>query len=96
MSHAVNLLDVLTHKDAPSVMPWARADAVASIDGVRALRAEVGAPGAVAAIRFGGEPLTVRVGSSQTTQIAPLAGSLTREEEGHRRVLGSILGEGQR
>jgi hypothetical protein len=38
----------------------------------------------------------VRVGSSHTTQSSPLAGALTRKEEGHRRTgRGSSLGEGE-
>src|SRR5262245_60540915 len=39
---AVDLIGVLAHLDAPSVVPWTLADAVASIDGVLSLRAEIG------------------------------------------------------
>ena len=87
MSHAVKLLDVITDKNALSVMPWACADAVASIHRVRTLRAEVGAPGAVAGTHFGGQALTERVGSSQTTQIGSIAGADACDEKPHRLLL---------
>ena len=72
MSHAVDLIDVSTDKDALSVMPWARSDTVSGIDGVRALRAEVGAPRVVAGTLVSGEHLTVRVGTGYPTKIAAL------------------------
>ena len=87
MSHTVELTDAITDEAALGVMPWAITDAIARIDCVRALRAEVGTPRTVARSRSLGQTLAERVGSIQTSQIGPSPEPYS-QRKGHRVTLG--------
>jgi hypothetical protein len=78
------------------VVPGATADAVSGIDGVRALRAQVGVEG-FRAPRRGRERLADFIGARQATKVGPMAGTGARDEKAHglRRSLCGLLRECQ-
>ncbi|MBW7925609.1 MAG: hypothetical protein H3C59_12835 [Burkholderiaceae bacterium] len=84
----MQVVDVTGNRDAPGVLPRAVADTIASVDEVRiaqrrALRAEVGAPSAIAAARGLRERPAVPVGAFEFAEVAALAGSDAGHEERH-------------
>ena len=90
---AVQFSYVISDPNSYCVVPWAVSDAVASIDGIRSLRAQVGVPSFVARADSGRQFLAMRVSSFQATYVAAVARTLARDKETHwhRRVFGSIL-----
>ena len=85
---AVQLRDALRHHNALHVLPRTAADAVAGVDGLRALGAQVGAPLAAARPDRGGQGLAQLVRARQATEVGALSGSGAGDEEGHRGRLG--------
>src|SRR5882762_8022786 len=67
---------------ALGVVPGATADAVSGIDGVRALRAQVGVE-SLRASRGGGERLAELIGAGQATKVGPMAGTRAGDEKAH-------------
>src|SRR6516162_2418196 len=72
------------------ILPGAASDAVAGIDGLRAvgcLGAEVGAPGLVARARRLSQGLALTIGSFQAAEVGAFARPTAGDEEGHVRRL---------
>jgi hypothetical protein len=85
----VQVGDIAGDHHAVEVVPGSLADPIARVDrglaGAR-LRAEIGAPGAVARADGLGKLLAVRIGARQPAEIAPIADRLARDEERHRHA----------
>ena len=83
----VKLRHIFRDDDAFGVLPWAVADAVARIDGLRPLRAEVGVPRPATCPCRGRERLAMLVGALEAAEVGALARSNTGDEEAHVRRL---------
>lgn len=87
----MQIVHILRYHHAVCVIPWAGTDTVTRIDEIRivqgrGLGAEIGAPGAVARARFGGQRLTMAVGPFKPAQISALSGAAAGQEEAHARI----------
>src|SRR5262245_56363246 len=85
---AMQVRDVFRDDDSFRVLPRARADTIARVDGLRALRAEIGVPSVVPRPDCRGERLAELVGTREATEIRALSGAGAGDEEGHARLLG--------
>ncbi len=81
---AVQFVDVPGDQHACGVVPGTIADSIARI---RALDAQVGAPGSRAGADRAAEELTMRIGAFQAAEIRAVARSVTGYKEAHRIVL---------
>src|SRR5437667_8343467 len=70
------------------VLPRARADAVAPVDGTGALRAEIRVPGLAARSCCLREHLTVLVRTGEAAEVPTLSGARAGNEERHLALLG--------
>jgi hypothetical protein len=80
--------DIAGDHDTIEVVPWARADTIARINGRligAGLRAEVGVPDSVTRADDSGEILAMCVGTGQSAEIAAVTDRLAGYEERHRR-----------
>lgn len=92
----MQVIDVLGDTNSLNVGPGTPPNAVPGIDGwliAGSARAEIGAPGASAGPYSLGQPLTVLVGTRQSTEIGSIAGADARDEEAHLVRLGRVLRE---
>src|SRR5687768_765991 len=79
---------------AARVEPGACADAIARVDGVRTLRAQIRAPDAIARAGLPGrgrELLAMRVGSLKTAEVCTVANRRAGDEKSHRRFRAGLL-----
>lgn len=89
----VEVVDVGRYDDTFHVLPRTAADSIPSVNGgliAAARRAEISAPCSAGGTGCSGELLTMGIGSCQTSQVGPISGAGTRDEEGHagsRRLL---------
>src|SRR5262245_50131625 len=84
---AVEVIDILRDHLALGVLPGSAADAVARVDGVATLGAEIGPPRAAAGAGALRQLLAMAVGALEAAEIAALAGSGAGEEERHAALL---------
>src|SRR6059058_5360641 len=88
VARAVQLSEILGDDGALGVLPRARADAVARVDGTGALRAEIRVPGRAARSCCLREHLTVLVRTGEAAEVPTLSGARAGNEERHLALLG--------
>src|SRR5215218_9853711 len=93
----MQLVDIPGDHGALGVLPGAGADSIACIDELRivqgrSLGAQVGTPGAVTGARGLRQGLAMPVCALEAAEVCSLAGSDTRDEEGHSARSSALLG----
>src|SRR6185503_13757302 len=82
----MQIVHILRHDDTFCVLPWSATDTISRIHGRLiggGAGAEVSAPGFVARADCGRALLADRISARKSTEVRPVAGAGTRDEEAH-------------